>query len=754
MKSVDIRDAYNAVKATAELKEKLLLAEEAAPVESEAFVETSLITVKEGGKLKKAVSALCVLAAAIAVVFALRLAVTEDIEYPEPPAESTATVTEPEPLPPDTAEVKIKVVDQNGVFVKNRRVDYIPIIPPEVPESGWAGFDIQLDEEHLDRIGTIPMTFEESTVVRLHYGTYYFFVSEGLANDTFGYETWEYNGEKGINFMLKGKSDSGWSGRPITVDENTTELVFTDYGSSAESAMGAGEIIINDAEGNPIPDCTVILKPKSGEMAEGYTDTYGGYVLHRTDENGSVIWKYPIEGEYTVIAYRERPHPADEPITDPVIIDGDDSYSYIENNSVVRTYKIYTEAKKTNQANQTFQIPANDRKEVIEMKKKGITFTAALTSVIAAMFTSPAPSYALNEADAMVTEAVVTEASVTETTVAETTETEKEEKTKITDMGSFKLDKSGFAECADGNGIFYYRSASAEDSVIFSADAKGSVLNSYSFPDYDRFNNRTPRIKALDDCVVLTYPGSDHDYVVKLDKELNEISKCEIEKCRDFDCDGERIVIATKNAIKLCGLDGGNMQTVWTASNGVDEFRSVAMNGKYIGFGGTGGEYPNTKYYSGVIDRATGEATVKQQDRKIHNVTAFGDTLVWRTEASYFDSSDPGAMFSKQYADGEYYIYDGSKIYTFRTESAYERLAVDDKGNIITCRVLNDENRLTVKVCRDGVLQAESFELDGTEDSFYGIAANGGVIAVCTAPYPDRTTWEIVMQTRFISYDE
>lgn len=91
LKSGDIKDAYNAVKATAELKEKLLLMseeasdEKAAPEESEDFVETSLITVKEGGKLKKAVSALCVVAAAIAVVFALRLVGTEDIEYPAPP---------------------------------------------------------------------------------------------------------------------------------------------------------------------------------------------------------------------------------------------------------------------------------------------------------------------------------------------------------------------------------------------------------------------------------------------------------------------------------------------------------------------------------------------------------------------------------------------------------------------------------------------------------------------------------------------
>ncbi len=353
MKSGDIKDAYSAVKATAELKEKLLLMSEEASDEKAApeedFVETSLITVKKGGKLKKTVSALCVLAAAIAVVFALRIVGTEDIEYPNPPAESTMTATEPEPLPPDTAEVKVKVVDQNGVFVKNRRVDYIPIIPPEVPESGWAGFDIQVDEEHLDRMGNIPMTFEESTTVRLHYGTYYFLYSEGLANDTFVYETWEFNGEKGTMFFFKGESDSGWGGMPVTVDENTTEVVIPVYRSNSnEQYMGAGEIIIHDAEGNPIPDCTVILKPKSGEMAEGYTDTYGGYVLHRTDENGSVIWKYPIEGEYTVIAYRERPHPADEPITDPVVIEGDDSYSFVENNSVFRTYKIYTEAKEEN----------------------------------------------------------------------------------------------------------------------------------------------------------------------------------------------------------------------------------------------------------------------------------------------------------------------------------------------------------------------------------------------------------------------
>ncbi len=359
MKSSEIKDAYKAVKADAELKEKLrLMAEEVNEDNSvlSEYPDEIIITERKGGKARKLLNAVCALAAVMAVVFAVRVMRTDDVVYPDPAdgssysAEGITESVEPEPLPPNTAEVTVKVVDLNGVFVKNRRVDYAPIQKIEVSDEGQVRTEVIFDEEKADQRGTIPMTYNESTVIRLEYGDYAFYVSGAFANDTVAYD--QSSAAHGyINF----EGMSGNIGVPstcqlVTVDETTKEIVLrsTDGYSTGKPMYSQGEIIIRDSDGMPIPDCTVILKPKDGVYKEGYTDTYGGYVLPRTDEEGSSIWHNPIEGEYTVIAYREKLHPSDEPITDPVIIDGDDSYSYAVKESVFRTYKIYTEAKGEN----------------------------------------------------------------------------------------------------------------------------------------------------------------------------------------------------------------------------------------------------------------------------------------------------------------------------------------------------------------------------------------------------------------------
>ena len=105
-------------------------------------------------------------------------------------------------------------------------------------------------------------------------------------------------------------------------------------------------ITLQDAEGNPLPDYTVILQPADGKMAEGYTDEYGGYVLTRTNANGEAFWRSqgPIEGDYTVIAYREELHPISEPILEPFVFDGDNTFSYTYRETVFITDKTFTEA--------------------------------------------------------------------------------------------------------------------------------------------------------------------------------------------------------------------------------------------------------------------------------------------------------------------------------------------------------------------------------------------------------------------------
>lgn len=373
MKSGDIKNAYEAVKTDAYIKEKILLRAEEAyenniPVSENG--KTSHTKIKKGGAIRRAVSTVFAMAAAAAVVFALKSAVPQNDFEPVPPAESAAVESataestaaevtaaeENEPLPPNTAEVVLKVVDQNGVFVKNKRVDYFPAVPRTETKTvydGLAGKTLEkeitrfyFDKEKADKAGTVPITYEESAVLRLEYGDYIFVVSDALANDTFS--VFDY--EMYLAFQFIGQSSTGESSTQITVDENTSEIILKVYvsdGGYSNPEYSKGEIILQDAEGDPMPGWTVILKPVSGEMAEGYSGIYGGYVLPRTDKNGSSVWNHPIEGTYTVIAYKERLHTEDVPITEPFVIDGDSTFTYEKKQTVLTTYKIFKQVPET-----------------------------------------------------------------------------------------------------------------------------------------------------------------------------------------------------------------------------------------------------------------------------------------------------------------------------------------------------------------------------------------------------------------------
>ncbi len=339
MKSSDIRNAYKAVRADNDLKEKILLraiAEEGSPESVDSslsgYGEVSRIRIKKGGGIRRIVSTLCTLAAAFALVFSFRLLFREDnIQEAD------------ESLPPDTAEVAVKVVDGNGNFLKNLRVDYFPAVyRTAAPENKISFFD----EENTDKAGMIPITCGEAETLRLRYGDYIFIVSDALPNDTISVR----NYDRGGLYTFLGFSATGGTQRSVTVDENTAEIVLHYKTGSGDGTYqySRGEIILQDKNGAPLSDYAVILRPVSGEMAEGYSDIYGGYVLPRTDEDGSSVWNNPIEGEYTVIAYRERLHTADIPITEPFVVSGDDTFSYVKKETLLPTYKIYRQAQETN----------------------------------------------------------------------------------------------------------------------------------------------------------------------------------------------------------------------------------------------------------------------------------------------------------------------------------------------------------------------------------------------------------------------
>lgn len=357
MKISEIKKAYDTVSADEKLKEKIfskLEAEESEEADIPIILETSHIKLEKRGGLKKTVTALCAAAAVFAAVLAGRLAFDRtDISEDAPPAAVSTSAPEITEIPPNTALVKVKVVDWNdGTFIKNMRVDYVPVIVTEEENISpdWHSVKTTFDMDNMDRAGTIPITYERSTEILIPYGDYNFYVSNALPNAETHIEryTGEYEGYEYFHIF----GDAGYSQITVTVDENTTEIVLTESKETAVynntqyySKIG---ITLQDADGNPLPDYTVILQPVDGVMAEGYSDEYGGYVLTRTNENGEAFWRSqsPVEGDYIVIAYKEELHPISEPILEPFVFDGDNTFSYTYRKTVFITDKTFKEASK------------------------------------------------------------------------------------------------------------------------------------------------------------------------------------------------------------------------------------------------------------------------------------------------------------------------------------------------------------------------------------------------------------------------
>ena len=363
MKIEDIKKAYDSVSANDDLKAKVFsrLESETEDVSQSVLpqhydaeteedipkmeIEMSHIQRKKGGGSRLAATAFFA-AAMIALVFVIRKT-TFDVEIVTPPADVTeTTVSEVVEIPENTALVTLRVVDENGVPVKNKRIDYLPITfitqDGSTPERGFRDSYV-FDMENFDKGGTIPVTYGRDMELLIPYGDYYFNVSTSMPNVEYDMFMLEFSHL--ITFM----DDGGGFSQVVNVDENTEEIVLTDWGGNNpynEYNYPKLGVILQDAMGVPLPGYTVILKPTDGVMMEGYSDKYGGYVLTVTDENGEAFWRNtPISGEYEVIAYKEELHLADESILNPFVFDGDNTFSYVPNDTGIIYEKTFRMAE-------------------------------------------------------------------------------------------------------------------------------------------------------------------------------------------------------------------------------------------------------------------------------------------------------------------------------------------------------------------------------------------------------------------------
>lgn len=346
MKINDIKKAYDSVSANGELKEKVF-SRLYAETEDIPQTETFPIEIRKGGETRLRITSLVAAAAMIAMALIIgKLVFNVDIST-NLPGDETESASETVEIPEDTALVTLRVVDENGVPVKNVRIDYLPMIftaEENLEYSDWNTWYTDFDIENIDRAGTIPMTYGEDIELRIAYGDYNFYMSSSLPNTQ--YVMHDMDGQATIMYMDGGTRTYN----TVYVDENTTEITLTVYGGNTDSFAGGHPklgVILRGANGKLLPDeYTVILKPKDGKIQAGYNDEYGGYVLTRTDENGEAFWRgTPVEGEYEIIAYKEKLHPISEPIQEPFVFGDDNTIKYTQNDNVYIYEKTFKQAE-------------------------------------------------------------------------------------------------------------------------------------------------------------------------------------------------------------------------------------------------------------------------------------------------------------------------------------------------------------------------------------------------------------------------
>ena len=341
MKINDIKKAYDSVSANGELKEKVF-SRLYAETEDFPLTETFPIEVRKGGETRLRMASFVAAAAMIAMALIIgKLVFNVDIST-HLPGDEEETTSETVEIAENTALVTLRVVDENGEPVKNVRIDYLPMIftdeeNPEYPD--WYTSYTDFDMENIEKSGTIPMTYGEDIELRIAYGDYNFYMSTALPNSQ--YRMYDMDGQATILFNDGNMRIS----ERVLVDENTTEIVLS-YDVIAPYSSPKLGVILRGANDELMPDYTVILKPKDGIIQAGYTYEYGGYVLTRTNEYGEAYWRgIPVEGEYEVIAYKEKLHPADEPILEPFVFGDDNTIKYMQNDNVSIYEKTFKQAE-------------------------------------------------------------------------------------------------------------------------------------------------------------------------------------------------------------------------------------------------------------------------------------------------------------------------------------------------------------------------------------------------------------------------
>lgn len=338
-------------------------------------------------------------------------------------------------------------------------------------------------------------------------------------------------------------------------------------------------------------------------------------------------------------------------------------------------------------------------------------------------------------------------------------EKENTAKLEFTEEKTFEIPYNGMAKVTDEEGNVYYQGYDRENRrpIIYTLDENGNMKNSCIIYSYvndkgERIGVGSCTLKQCGDYLYLIYSeaggfSTGKNVIVKLDKELNEISRSKFPKSHCIDTNGEKVVyLKGDKEIYICDMDGKNKKLLYTANNSVNALEheqpmnSVAIAGNYVGFQKRVGFYPKTTEYCGIINIETGKITLHEQ-RSVHQVFSSGNNLIWYGEAGY-DTSEDGSVPAevtdiraymdsvyKYYDNSEFYIFDGENYSVLKTpnknESGYGAV-IDSEGNFITAS-FDGKGRKIFRIYRDGKLLGEHI---GSYKGYSCFTANNGVITI------------------------
>lgn len=342
-------------------------------------------------------------------------------------------------------------------------------------------------------------------------------------------------------------------------------------------------------------------------------------------------------------------------------------------------------------------------------------------------------------------------------------EAETEAKTgfEFTEGKTIDVPYNGIAKIADENGTVYYRGydSANESVIIYTLDENGSIKNSYTVKSYvnekgEKIHIGNDTLKKCGDDLYLIYAGffgfsTKENFVVKLDNELNEISKNKYPKSECFDTNGEKIVyVKNRRTIYSMDMDGKNKKAIFTMGQGneINNMNFLVVAGDYVGFEGEIGDSfvpKNNKDYCVYINLKTDEVTMKEQ-RSVQQLYESNGKIIWYSSDSrdirdsYMTTVPKGEDVTEYiikqdkkereyFKDGESYVLDNGKYYVLKTQSPRESygLTIDNDGNVITCSYNN--GRYDFKFYRDNkLIDTYSTELKG----FCGFTANNGVLTI------------------------